>query len=112
MITRRATDQGVTFLDVETPLCTATLCLQGAHLTSWKPEGHEECLFLSPKAVFAPGKAIRGGIPVFSQAGALPAAALDSLVEQVRALDMDEVRAAYAQVDKTDSDATNGYHEA
>ena len=54
----------------------------------------------------------RGGIPVFSQAGALPAAALDSLVEQVRALDMDEVRAAYAQVDKTDSDATNGYHEA
>ena len=36
----------------------------------------------------------RGGIPVFSQAGALPAAALDSLVEQVRALDMDEVRAA------------------
>lgn len=64
MITRRATDQGITFLDVETPLCTASLCLQGAHLTSWKPEGHEECLFLSPKAVFAPGKAIRGGIPV------------------------------------------------
>ena len=64
MITRRATDQGVTFLDVETPLCTATLCLQGAHLTSWKPEGQEECLFLSPNAVFAPGKAIRGGIPV------------------------------------------------
>ena len=48
MITRRATDQGVAFLDVETPLCTATLCLQGAHLTSWKPEGQEECLFLSP----------------------------------------------------------------
>lgn len=64
MITRRATDQGVAFLDVETPLCTATLCLQGAHLTSWKPEGQEECLFLSPNAVFAPGKAIRGGIPV------------------------------------------------
>lgn len=64
MITRRATDQGITFLDVKTPLCTASLCVQGAHLTSWKPEGHEECLFLSPNAVFAPGKAIRGGIPV------------------------------------------------
>lgn len=64
MITPRATDQGITFLDVETPLCTATLCLQGAHLTSWKPEGQEECLFLSPHAVFAPGKAIRGGIPI------------------------------------------------
>lgn len=64
MITQRATAQGITFLDVETPLCTASLCLQGAHLTSWKPEGQEECLFLSPNAVFAPGKAIRGGIPV------------------------------------------------
>lgn len=64
MITPRATDQGITFLDVETSLCTATLCLQGAHLTSWKPEGQEECLFLSPHAVFAPGKAIRGGIPI------------------------------------------------
>lgn len=64
MITPRATDQGITFLDVETPLCTATLCLQGAHLTSWKPEGQEECLFISPHAVFAPGKAIRGGIPI------------------------------------------------
>ncbi len=64
MINERATDRGITFLDVETPLCTASLCLQGAHLTSWKPEGHEECLFLSPNAVFAPGKAIRGGIPV------------------------------------------------
>ncbi len=64
MITQRATAQGITFLDVETPLCTASLCLQGAHLTSWKPEGQEECLFLSPNAVFAPDKAIRGGIPV------------------------------------------------
>lgn len=64
MITRRTTNLGLSFLDVETPLCTASLCLQGAHLTSWKPEGHGECLFLSPNAVFAPGKAIRGGIPV------------------------------------------------
>lgn len=64
MITERVTDQGLSFLDVETPLCTASLCLQGAHLTSWKPEGQEECLFLSPRAVFSPGKAIRGGIPV------------------------------------------------
>lgn len=64
MIIRRTTNQGLSFLDVKTPLCTASLCLQGAHLTSWKPEGHEECLFLSPNAAFAPGKAIRGGIPV------------------------------------------------
>ncbi len=41
----------------------------------------------------------RSGIPVFSQAGALPASALDSLVEQVRALDMDEVKRKVAEMD-------------
>jgi thioredoxin len=39
----------------------------------------------------------RDGIPVFSQPGALPAAVLDDLVTQVRALDMAEVRASYEQ---------------
>ena len=38
----------------------------------------------------------RDGILVFSQAGALPEAALEDLLGQVRALDMDEVRAAVA----------------
>ena len=37
--------------------------------------------------------AFRDGILVFSQAGALPAAALEELIAQIRALDMDEVRA-------------------
>lgn len=41
----------------------------GATVTSWKIMG-QELLYLSPKAVFAPGKAIRGGIPVvFPQFG-------------------------------------------
>ena len=40
--------------------------------------------------------AFRGGIVVFAQAGALPAAALDELIGAVRALDMDEVRAQLA----------------
>jgi len=38
----------------------------------------------------------REQIMVFSQAGALPASALDQLIEQVRALDMDKVRADIA----------------
>jgi thioredoxin 1 len=38
----------------------------------------------------------REGIGVFSQPGALPAAALEDLITQVRALDMNEVRAAVA----------------
>jgi thioredoxin len=36
--------------------------------------------------------AIRDGVIVFEQPGMLPASALESLIEQVRALDMDEVR--------------------
>lgn len=37
----------------------------------------------------------RGQIPVFAQPGALPAAALDNLIEQARKLDMEHVRAEY-----------------
>ncbi|MFY1634350.1 thioredoxin [Solwaraspora sp. WMMB335] len=36
--------------------------------------------------------AVRDGIVVFAQPGALPESALESLIEQVRALDMDDVR--------------------
>jgi thioredoxin 1 len=36
--------------------------------------------------------AIRDGVIVFEQPGALPESALESLISQVRALDMDEVR--------------------
>jgi thioredoxin 1 len=39
----------------------------------------------------------RGGIPVFSQAGALPPAALEDLISHVQALDMDAVRQAVAE---------------
>jgi len=37
----------------------------------------------------------RDGIPIFGQPGALPSPALDSIIEQVKALDMDEVRTKY-----------------
>jgi thioredoxin 1 len=37
----------------------------------------------------------RDGIPIFSQPGSLPAAALDDLIQQVEALDMDQVRVEY-----------------
>jgi len=41
--------------------------------------------------------AFRDGILVFSQPGALPAAALEQVIEAVRDLDMDEVRAELSQ---------------
>ncbi|WP_088281632.1 thioredoxin [Kineosporia sp. A_224] len=41
--------------------------------------------------------AYRDGIPVHSQAGALPQPVLEDLIGQVRALDMEHVRAQYAE---------------
>ena len=38
----------------------------------------------------------RDGIPVFGQPGALPEKALEEILRQVRDLDMDDVRAQYA----------------
>lgn len=43
---------------------------QGAHLSSWTFKGKEQ-LFLSKKAIFEPGVALRGGVPIcFPQFGA------------------------------------------
>ena len=39
----------------------------------------------------------RDGIPIFGQPGALPGQALESLIEQVQALDMDTVREQWAK---------------
>jgi glucose-6-phosphate 1-epimerase len=38
--------------------------LHGAHVTSWKPAGNDEVLFLSTKSRWQEGQAIRGGIPI------------------------------------------------
>ena len=38
--------------------------LHGAHVTSWRPSGQGEVLFLSSKSGWQEGQAIRGGIPV------------------------------------------------
>lgn len=43
--------------------------------------------------------AIREGVVLYSQAGALPAEALDNLVQAVRDVNMNEVRAAIAQTE-------------
>lgn len=55
---------------------SARLTLHGGHVLSWQPAGAPEQLYLSPRSEFAPGKAIRGGVPVcfpqFSDRGPLP----------------------------------------
>lgn len=55
---------GLIYADVTTPHATATIYLQGAHLTAWQPAGEQPVLFLSRKSDFEPGKPIRGGVPI------------------------------------------------
>jgi glucose-6-phosphate 1-epimerase len=49
---------------ITTPACSGELYLHGAHVTAWQPADQEPALFLSERSDFAPGKAIRGGIPI------------------------------------------------
>lgn len=43
---------------------TGELFLQGAQVTAWQPAGARPVIFLSSHSHLAPGKAIRGGIPL------------------------------------------------
>ena len=52
----------------------------------------------------------RDGILVFAQPGALPAAALEDLVRQVRELDMDDVRRQLAEHEHSDHDHDHSEH--
>ena len=56
--------------------------------------------------------AFKDGIGVFSQAGALPRPMLDELITQVRALDMDRVRADLARQEAEQSVASSQVSEA
>jgi glucose-6-phosphate 1-epimerase len=58
------TASGLVAAHVTAPAAEATIYLHGAHLTHWKPKGEAAAIFLSERAEFAPGKAIRGGVPV------------------------------------------------
>jgi len=56
---------GLVFAEVDNALGSATLCLQGAHVTTWRPKSQAEAVvWVSPEAKYAPGKSIRGGVPV------------------------------------------------
>jgi glucose-6-phosphate 1-epimerase len=55
---------GLPKLRVTSPLASAEIYLHGAHVTSWKPAGAEEVLFLSEHSYWQNGRAIRGGIPI------------------------------------------------
>ena len=56
---------GLQKVRITSPEVVGEMYLHGAHITSWKPAGTEEVLFLSSKSRWEHGHAIRGGVPIF-----------------------------------------------
>src|SRR6516165_4096387 len=57
-------NSGLEKVVITSPACQGEMYLHGAHITSWKPAGKEEVLFLSTRSHWEDGRPIRGGIPV------------------------------------------------
>lgn len=55
---------GLIIAEIANNHATARLALQGAHLMTWQPHGQQPVIWLSKFAKFAPGKSIRGGVPI------------------------------------------------
>src|SRR3974377_930922 len=55
---------GLPKVRITSPEVVGEMYLHGAHVTSWKPVGGEEVLFLSSRSRWEDGHAIRGGVPV------------------------------------------------
>src|SRR5215831_14796557 len=55
---------GLRKVHITSPTAIGDMYLHGAHVTSWKPAGGEEVLFLSSQSRWEQGHAIRGGVPI------------------------------------------------
>ena len=49
---------------VNAPAARGSVLDQGAHVLSWVPEGHRPVIWLSKRALFEKGVAVRGGVPI------------------------------------------------
>lgn len=56
--------EGMIIAEVANQHALANIALQGAHVATFQPRGEEPVIWLSPYAKFAPGKSIRGGVPI------------------------------------------------
>lgn len=88
----------------------AELYPHGAHVTSWRPAGGDERLFLSATSDFRAGTAIRGGVPVifpqFAGRGPLPKHGFARTSAWTPASVARDRREASATLRLADSDAT------
>lgn len=55
---------GLPIADIRTRHASARIALQGAQVLAWQPVGQQPVIWVSKAAIFAPGKPVRGGVPV------------------------------------------------
>ena len=55
---------GLPLLKITTPWSVAEIYLHGAHIAGFQKNGEPPLIFMSAKSFFAPGKPIRGGVPI------------------------------------------------
>jgi D-hexose-6-phosphate mutarotase len=55
---------GLQKINITMKVSTAEIYLHGAHVTGFQKNGEPPLLFMSAKSYFAPGKPIRGGVPI------------------------------------------------
>lgn len=55
---------GLPIAEIQTSHASARVALQGAQVLAWQPVGHQAVIWVSKAAIFAPGKPVRGGVPV------------------------------------------------
>jgi glucose-6-phosphate 1-epimerase len=58
-------ENGLKYLEIDNPLATGKIALQGAHVMQWQPKFlPDPVLWLSSNARFVKGRSIRGGTPI------------------------------------------------
>ena len=60
----RSTAHGLPCVRVHTPAASGLVFLQGAHIAEWQPAGQSPVLWMSDRALYQAGKALRGGVPI------------------------------------------------
>lgn len=55
---------GMPIVNIHNHLAQASIALQGAHVLGYQAVGQEPLIWMSEDATYAPGKSLRGGVPV------------------------------------------------
>ena len=101
---------GLLKVSVTSPDAAGEMYLQGAHVTSWRPAGAAEVLFVSAQSRWENGVAIRGGVPIcfpwFGGRAGDPKAPSHGLV-RAKAWQLDGIRQAGGAVTASMSTASD-----